>query len=269
MSRRTGSLIAAIVTITTVPTAAQWLNYPTPGIPRLPDGKPNLSAPAPKTADGKPDLSGMWEMEHNRDVAPPALGCMVISREFVNIGSSLSGGLPYQPSAAQLVKTRQAQPATNPVTRCFPIGIVRTSAFPGFRKIIQVPGLMVILSEYNASYRQIFMDARPLPADPNPSWNGYSTGKWEGDTLVVQTAGFQDGIWLDASGNPLTDAAKITERFRRLDFGHLEIELTVDDSKAYTKPWTVKLNQIITLDTDLLDYICNENEKDIQHLVQK
>jgi hypothetical protein len=127
----------------------------------------------------------------------------------------------------------------------------------------------VILNEHNANYRQIFTDGRPLPADPQPAWNGYSIGKWDGDTFVVETAGFRDGIWLDSAGDPLTDAGKVTERFRRVDYGHLVVEVTVDDPKAYTKPWTVKLNQIIALDTDLLDYICLENEKDVKHLVGK
>jgi hypothetical protein len=150
-----------------------------------------------------------------------------------------------------------------------PIGPVRLHTFVGFKKITQNPGLLVILYEYNGSYRQIMTDGRPLPADPNPSWNGYSTGNWEGDTLVVETAGFRDDLWLDISGTPSSDAMRITERFRRINYGNLEIELTVDDLKTYTKPWTVKLNQTLKLDTDLLDYICLENEKDIKHLVPK
>jgi hypothetical protein len=135
------------------------------------------------------------------------------------------------------------------------------------KKIIQVPGLLVILNEHNASYRQIFTDGRPLPADPDPSWVGYSSGSWQGDTLVVQTAGFRDGLWLDANGSPLTEGARVTERFRRVTYGKLEIDVTVDDLKAYSAPWTVRLNQFIALDTDLLDYICNENEKDVPHLI--
>jgi hypothetical protein len=138
-----------------------------------------------------------------------------------------------------------------------------------FKKILQVRGLMVILSEREASYRQIFTDGRPLPVDPTPSWNGYSSGKWEGDTLVVRTAGFRDDLWLDSQGSPLTSAATVTERFRRPNFGKLEIEITVDDPKAYTAPWTIKLNQPIVLDTELLDYICAENEKDAPHFTGK
>jgi len=178
--------------------------------------------------------------------------------------------LPYTPWAAELVKTRRTEQRINdPVSHCLPIGIVRLHTAPIYKKVIQVPGLLVILNEANASYRQIFTDGRPLPSDPNPSWNGYSSGKWEGDTLVVRSNGFRDGLWLDTTGNPLTEAAQITERFRRPNFGNLEIEITVDDPKAYTKPWTVKVNQTIKLDSDLLDYICNENEKDLKHLVAK
>jgi hypothetical protein len=135
--------------------------------------------------------------------------------------------------------------------------------------LILCVGLLVILNEQNASYRQIFTDARPLPVDPSPSWNGYSSGKWEGDTLVVQTTGFRDGLWLDTGGSPLTENARVTERFRRVNYGTLEIELTVDDAKAYTKPWTIKVMQILAPDTELLDYICLENEKDVGHLVGK
>ena len=150
---------------------------------------------------------------------------------------------------------------------CLPDGFMVQHTWGNqLRKIIQTPKVLLILLEYNAMYRQIFTDGRPLPVDPLPGWDGYSVGKWEGDTLVVQTSGFRDGIWLDAFGDPLTDAGKITERFRRVNYGRLEIEVTVDDSKAYTKPWTIKLNLLLALNTDLLDYICLENERDVQHL---
>ena len=183
---------------------------------------------------------------------------------------SLKGGLPYQPWAAELVKARRTEQRVNdPMSRCIPIGPVRLHTWNGPRKLAQTPGLLIIMNELDTTYRQIFTDGRPLPADPNPSWNGYSSGKWEGDTLVVHTNGFRDHMWLDATGNPMTDAAQITERFRRINFGNLEIEITVDDPKAYTKPWTVKMAQVIDLDTDLLDYVCADNEKDIPHLSSK
>lgn len=136
----------------------------------------------------------------------------------------------------------------------------------GPRKLVQTPGLLVLLIEYNISFRQIFLDGRPLPADPQPAWDGYSVGRWDGDALVVEQTGFKDAQWLDAAGDPLTDAAKVTQRFRRPDFGHLQIEMTVDDPKAYTKPWTVKINEIAEPDTDLLEFVCKENEKDVQHI---
>jgi hypothetical protein len=233
--------------------SAQWLNYPTPGVPRLANGKPNLSAPAPKTADGKPDLSGIWAWEDNRPCPPGGCPDQKVGQEFVNIGWSLKDGLPFQPWAADLVKR----------------GALRLYTDGLFKKIVQTPGLLVILNERNASYRQIFTDGRPLPEDPNPSWDGYSSGKWEGDTLVVETIGFRDGMWLDAGGSPLTDAAKVTEKLRRPNFGTLEIEITVNDPKAYTKPWTIKLTQPLKVDTDLLDYICLENERDTSHFVGK
>jgi len=259
-----------------VPLSAQWLNYPTPGIPRLQDGKANLVAPAPRTADGKPDLSGIWGLacpvadNRNGTVTGANVFCATevsVPPEFFNFGQSIQDGLPYQPWASEVVrKTRAAGRPDDPLSRCFPPGMVRLEVFPLFRKMIQIPGLLVILNEHNASYRQIFTDGRALPVDPNPSWNGYSSAKWEGDTLIVQTIGFRDGLWLDTGGSPLTDAAKVTEKFRRLNYGTLEIELTVDDSKAYTKPWSIKVTQIIALDTELLDYICLENERDVRHL---
>jgi len=252
------------------PLSAQWINYPTPGIPRLPDGKPNLDAPAPRGADGKPDFSGLWGWEHNRGCPPEGCADLDVGQEFADIGWSLNNGLPLQPWAAALVKaTRAANRPNDPLTRCLPTGPIRLHTFAGYRKIVQVPGLVVILNEFNASYRQIFTDGRPLPADPNPSWNGYSTGRWNGDTLVVETAGLRDGLWLDTGGTPLTDAARITERFRRVNFGKLEVQITVDDPKAYTKPWTIQLNQPLAPDTEMIDYICLENERDVAHLPAK
>jgi hypothetical protein len=259
----------AIATVLAAPLAAQW-SYPTAGVPQTKDGKPNLSAPAPRTPDGKPDFSGTWDVEHNKP-CPPA-GCVdfYAPEEFGNIAWGLKGGLPYQPWAADLAKSRSAAlRKDDPLSHCQPIGILELQTIPMYRKIIQTPGYLLILSEYNASYRQIFTDGRPMPVDPNPAWNGYSTGKWEGDTLVVQTTGFRDGIWLDTHGDPITDAAKVTERLRRVNYGRMEVEVTVDDPKAYTKPWTIKLSQLLQLDTDLLDYICLENEKDLTHFVVK
>jgi hypothetical protein len=270
--------IGIIVCVLTSPLSAQWLDYPTPGIPRLADGKPDRAAPTPRTSDGKPDLSGIWGIPCPIGNAVgvggfngvPTMYCateVAIPPEFGNIGQSLKEGLPFQPWAAELVKKTRANNRPNdPLTHCLPTGVVRLDVFPLFRKVVQLPGYIVILNELNAMYRQIFTDGRPLPVDPNPSWNGYSTGKWEGDTLVVQTAGFRDGLWMDTGGTPLTDAARLTEKFQRVNYGTLEIELTIDDPKAYTKPWTIHLTQILAPDTELLDYICAENEKDARHL---
>lgn len=254
-----------------LPSGAQWLNYPTAGVPRNPDGSANLNAPTPRTLDGKPDLSGIWTM-----MCPTAKGPMMclpetyVSRDFADVGRSLDGGLPYQPWAAEAVKARRAENGKDdPFTHCLPGTPARIHTVPFLRKIVQTPGLVLFLSEANAWYRQIFTDGRPLPEDPNPSWNGYSIGHWEGDTLVVETAGFLDGQWLDRWGSPLTDNARMTERFRRPNFGTLEIELAVNDPKAYTKPWSVRFTQSIALNTELMDWICLENEKDFPHLVGK
>jgi hypothetical protein len=264
---------AIIVAALAAPLSAQWLNYPTPGVPKAANGKPNLSAPAPRTADGKPDLSGLWISDRGR-LPGPCPTCngqeLGTSDHWFEFGMGLAGGLPYQPWAAAAKKQRMEQEGKDdPTSYCLPLGVPRLLVSPELMKTVQVPGLLVILNERNASYRQIFTDGRPLPEDPQPTWNGYSTGRWEGDTLVVETRGLRDGIWLDRRGSPMTDAAKVTERFRRTNYGNLEIDVTVDDPKAYTKPWTVKVNELIVLNTDLLDYICLENEKDIAHLVGK
>ena len=268
----TTRLLRSIVTVALVsaatPLSAQWLHYPTAGVPRMPSGLPNLAAPAPRTADGKPDLSGMWAPEDNRPCAPGGCLDMKVPQEFGNIGWGLQGGLPYRAWASDARKVRMAENGKDdPVSYCLPGGVVKLHTTPLLRKIIQIPGLVVSLNEMDATYRQIFTDGRPLPVDPEPSWKGYSSGRWDGDTLVVETTGFRDGMWLDRSGSPITDEAKITERFRRVNYGKLEIEITVNDPKAYTAPWTAKLNHFIVLDTELLDYVCLENEKDAKHMV--
>ena len=248
------------------PLAGQWLNYPTAGVPRLPDGKPDLAAPPPRTADGRLDLSGLWQPGVGGGTAPVA-GGVALAPEFGNIAARLKDPLPLRPWARDLIAARQANfGKDNPDGRCLPLGMIHMHSHPFPRKMLQSPGLLVILYEKNVDYRQIFLDGRPLPTDPNPSFNGYSSGRWEGDTLVVQTIGFRDDIWLDAVGHPITESARVTERFRRPAYGSLEIEITVDDSKAYTAPWTVTLHHHIALDTELMEYFC-ENEKDIPHLV--
>jgi hypothetical protein len=262
--------VVMILMAIAAPLGAQWLRYPTPGVPRLAEGSPNLQAPAPRTADGKPDFSGMWAPENNRPCPPAGCADMEVPQEFVNIGWSLKGGPPYQPWAAEIKKTRIEQNGKDdPVSRCLPGGIVKLHTTPLFRKIVQVPGLLISLNEMDATFRQIFTDGRPLPSIAMSSYKGYSSGKWDGDTLIVETTGFPDGMWLDRSGSPLTDAAKITERYRRVNYGTMEIELTVDDPKAYTAPWTIKLTHHIVLDTELLDYLCVENEKDAGHMLGK
>jgi hypothetical protein len=263
------SLLVCLLAGTPALASAQWLNYPTPGVPLLPDGKANLNAPAPRAADGKPDLSGIWYLE---PAACPAEGCADYQPgpEFANFGARLNGGLPYLPWAEALVKERSGDLGKDdPVGLCRPAGALRLHTFPPPRKFVQLPGLFLILSERDVTFRQIFTDGRPLPADPEPSWNGYSIGRWEGETLVVETIGLRDGTWLDRRGSPLTDAARITERFRRVNFGRVEIAVTVNDPKAYSRPWTVTLNQVIALNTELLDYHCSDNEKDAGRLVGK
>jgi hypothetical protein len=253
------------------PLAAQWFDYPTPGVPKNADGSPNLNAPAPRTADGKPDLSGVWRPDRNQKCPPDGCPDNQMSEQFLDIAWGLKEGLPYQPWAAALVKERSAQNGKDdPTSNCFPGGIVRLHTYPTFNKIIQTPALIVILSEREVTYRQIFTDGRRLPVDPLPTWKGYSVGRWEGDTLVVESNGFRnDGIWLDRKGSPLTDAATITERIRRVNYGRMETQVTVNDPKAYTAPWTVTLNEYLAPNTELLDFVCLENNTDAPHVVGK
>jgi hypothetical protein len=277
--------------------SAQWPSYPSPNVPRNADGTVNLTAPAPRTADGKPDLSGLWEIYLSSIAPPPPPGQASPSRSlqdgdggdqlgiqpgqppvdpnappratFFDIGANIPGGLPFQPWARELRAQRMANnQKDNPDAHCLPMGFMQLHGHPQPRKLVQTPELIVIMYEGNQGLRQIFMDGRPLPkADDSlqPWWYGYSVGRWEGDTLVVESVGFVEDGWLDVYGSPFTFAGKLIERWRRPDFGHLEIDVTVDDPKAYTKPFTVRVGHQLTVDQELIEFICNENEKSAQH----
>jgi hypothetical protein len=264
------------LTILTPSLLAQWPAYPTAGAPRGPDGRPMLTAPVLRTPDGRPDLSGIWDrgtapgapvVAASGFGAPPAPG----PRPFQNLPSLLPDGLPFQPWAAELRKQRLAENSKDhPDAHCLPLHPVQLHFHPQPRKIIQTPGLVLIVYEANGGLRQIFTDGRPLPSnDPQPGWFGYSAGKWDGDTLVVETTGFRDLMWLDEEGTPFTSAGRITEKFRRVNYGTLEIEITVNDPKTFTKPWTVTLNQRLMPDTELIEFVCAENNRSLEHLVGK
>ena len=227
--------------------AAQWLNYPTPGIPRLPDGKPNLAASAPRTVDGKPDLSGIWR------------GAGPLYR--FNIAQDLKPE-DIQPWAEALFLERvRDSRKDSPLAKCLPVSVPFHNFF-NLTRIVQTPALMVILYESpNSPHRTVFTDGRDLPKDPNPSFLGYSIGRWEGDTFVITTTGFNDLGWLDSAGHPQTESLRLTERLRRRDFGHMEFEMTIDDPKVFTRPFTIKSERLLAADTDLLEDVC-ENERD-------
>jgi len=270
--------VAATVFLTST-LSAQWPAYPTPGVPKTADGKPNLSGPVPRGADGKPDLSGVWQYSRPPGIPGPTPATQATSTstelvplavrlsQFWNLGASFPDGLPFQPWAAELHRQRVASNSIdNPDAHCLPLGLMQLHTHGQPRKMIQTPSVIVILYEANAGIRQIFTDGRPQPKDVEPWWFGYSTGKWDGDTLVAETTNLRDLGWLDVEGSPITETGRILERFRRVDYGHLEIEVTIDDPKAYTKPWTVTVHQRIMLDTDLIEFICQENNKDTPHL---
>jgi hypothetical protein len=266
------SIVVALCCASSV-AVAQWLHYPTAGVPRTSDGKPNLTAPPPRLADGKPDFSGIWQSARKIPCTPDFNKFVDCGLEIggsplaLNMGTDMPGGLPYQPWAAALMKQRSADNSKDdPHARCLPDNPPRPWGLPHMTRAVHTARLLLLLNEVNAMYRQIFTDGRPLPLDPNPSWNGYSSAAWDGDTLVVQTTGFRDGLWIDMAGSPMTDAARMTERIRRPTYGTLEVQITIDDPKAYTRAWTVEMPQKITLDTELIDEICLENEKSSQRM---
>jgi hypothetical protein len=237
------------------PLGAQWIAQPTRGIPRTSDGKPNLSAPAPRAPDGKPDLSGLWRFD------PGAYaGNIVADLKPAEI-------LPWADALykARMENLGKDDPGT---FKCLPQGPRASYGGAGWARVIQTPALIAILFE-NLSYRQIFMDGRELPQDPSPSFMGYSVGRWDGDTLVVESRGFKDPTWLDFGGHPHTEDLRIVERFTRRDFGHIDLQMTFTDPKAYARPWTVGIKAEFVPDTEMLEYVCNENEKDHARLVGK
>jgi hypothetical protein len=274
--------VILMMMLASIPVAiyAQWPSYRTPGVPRTPDGKPILNGPTPRMPDGKPDLSGVWEdirvgrgpgRGKGKAAPPPQPTDGPPLATFFNVGANIKGGLPFTPWAAALKKQRMAaNDKDNPDAHCLPLGLMQLHMHPQPRKIVQTPNEVIIMYEAQAGLRQIFTDGRPLPNnDPEPWWYGYSVGHWEGDTLVVETVGFRDDVWLDVDGSPLTNSGKMIERFRRPDYGHLNIDVTIEDPKAYTKPFTVRVQQKIMPDTELIEFICSENEQSDAHLVGK
>jgi len=248
------------LTLAAATVSSQWLRYPTPGIPRLADGKPNLSAPAPRGPGGHPDLSGVWEVLG--DLVMPTDG-RIRSKYVYNIGIDLPGGhAPFQPWAQTLWDTRQkALGVGAPSEKCLPHGIpdamlTRTLPF----KFVQTPGVTIILFEEFNNWRQVFTDGRPLPEDADPTWLGSSIGRWEKDEFVIETAGFNDKSWLDAGGTPHTESLRTIERLRRRDFGHMDIEFTFDDPKTFTRPWSQTVTFVLLADTDLLESHCDNNK---------
>ena len=234
--------------------SAQWLNYPTKGTPRKPDGKADLTAPTPHRADGKPDMTGVW---------------IGVTKYMINIAADLKE-LPFQPwAAAEYKRRRETESKDDPSSQCLPLSVPVKQTITSPFKIIDVPQKeeMVMLYE-GQRHREIFLDGRPLPKDPEPSWYGYSTGRWEGDDLVIESNGFNGKAWLDINGHPSTEALHVTERYHRIDFGHMSLEITIDDPKAYTKPFTVKESPRLLPDTELLEAVC-ENNLDPAHMVGK
>jgi len=252
------SLIAVVTVALSAPLAAQWLNHPTPGIPRAPDGTPDLAAPAPRTADGRPDLSGLWNK-----ISP------TYSR---NIAADLKPG-EIAPAARALVEQRREDLGREYMNvQCVPLGpgyaTAADSTGAEMVKIVQTPGLIVMLNP-DLTYRQIFLDGRTLESAPNPTWMGYSVGRWDGDTLVVESFGFNDRTWLDHDGHPHSEGLRMTERYRRRDFGNLELEVTFSDPAVYARPWTVAVRAELAADTEILEWVCNENNRGLEHWVGK
>jgi hypothetical protein len=248
---------------------AQWIGYPTADVPRNTDGSVNMKAPTPRMLDGSPDFSGIWISDRTEPGEPtPSDGFnLSSSRHMANLGVEMPDGLPYQEWLKPIVKERTDNLAINdPHIRCIPDNFLRAYGLPHMLKFVHEPDLLIVLNEMNAGYRQVFTDGRALPEDPTPSFQGYSSASWSGDTLVIDTIGVRDDTWIDWNGSVLTEHGKVREELRRSDYGHLEITVTVDDPVAYTRPWTVNLKQRLVVDAELIDEICLENERFVEEM---
>jgi hypothetical protein len=265
-----------VVMLVGAPASSQWVKYPTPGTPRTPEGKPILTASPPRASTGKPDLSGVWHVQPTSleemkrlfgddidAIQVPGMEIDTISKYAINIFQDFKPeDAPVRPEVAEILKRRvDGGPDPDPLVHCLPAGIVLSTLVSEVTKLVQTPGLTLIMLELGG-VRQIYTDGRKHMADPSPSWLGYSVGNWQGDTLVVDTIGFNGKAWLDVMGHPLSENARVIERYRRRDFGHMDVEITIEDAKWYTKPFTVKVTHLLQADTDILEYFCNENEKD-------
>src|SRR5262245_33066959 len=246
---------------------AQWLNQPMAGAPRTPDGKINMTGPVPRS-NGKPDLSGLWQVQ-GEPRAPGGLfglGESINSRYCPNILSDFpADAAPLTTLGAELLRKNTSPGAFNPPLNCLPDGVPHGDLLPEPFKIIQLPNLIVMLYEVETTFRQVFMDGRKIPADPSPTWQGYSVGRWEGETLVIDTAGFNDKSWLDARGTPHSEDMRIEERFRRRDYGHLELTITITDPKVFTQSIRFSVVEELLPDTDVFEHYCLENERDDRH----
>lgn len=271
-------LLTAALLLAVAPLRAQWPPRAPADAPRTPDGEVNIDAPTPRTSDGRPDLSGTWHGGGRDYVAPIRSPDGTVIRAGGPTGFSYPGrdvaytaGVYIAPLfvfrrtayGEELYAARQATHSKdNPRGLCLPMGIVQLHTSAGSARYIQTPRELIILYEMNGERREIFTDGRSLPTkDPQPWWNGYSVGRWDGDALVVETTHFRDSGWLDMAGNPLTDAGRITERFRRTSYGRMEIDITIDDKKAYEAPFTVRWNQRLAADTNLIESVCSENNR--------
>src|SRR4051812_4574878 len=270
---RIGLIVVLLFTAALASVEAQWLNHRDPSIPRTPDGKPNLTAPAPRMS-GKPDLSGLWEAERTpisefvRVLGPglpeiqPDLN--EVTKHFINVFWDMKPAeWPVRPEVAAIVEQRQK--IDSQTAYCLPAALPGTMVVLNF-KFVQAPREIVVLPGNGDPPRQIHMDGRALPKNPEPSWMGSSVGRWDGDTLVVETTGFNERAWLDGFGHPRSETMRIIERYRRRDFGHMDVEMTFDDAKYYTRPFGFKTKMNLIPDSELLEYVCPENEKDSAHL---